>query len=148
MLLIAINYLILTISGSFVLLNIQPVCSKGAVERCTGKVTIYYHVVILRLHFTTRECHSSFWLETKLLLKSQWAYSQMETAVVALPLMILCLLNHTSRYKKDEHDCNTLLESTTITELLTSLSTQYRGRGGSRIISEEAVQCFLFTYII
>ena len=85
--------------GSFVSLNIQPVCFTWAAARCPGKVTIYYHVAILRLHFKTRECHSSFWLETTLLLKSQWAYSQMEPAVVALPLMILCLLSHKSRYK-------------------------------------------------
>ena len=71
MLLIAINYVIPTISGTFVLYNIQPVCSTGAVACCPGKATMNYHVVILRLHFTTRECHSSFRLETTLLLKPQ-----------------------------------------------------------------------------
>ena len=49
---------------------------------------------------------------------------------------------------KDQHDCKMFLETTTISRLWTNLNTQYRDRGGSRNISEEAVQCFLFTYII
>ena len=72
-------------------------------RRCLGKVTVMHHMVILKLQFTSREYHSSFWLKTTLLMKSQWAYSQMETAVVALSLMILYLLCHTSRYKTDHN---------------------------------------------